>query len=109
MFKKRNSLFKNLVNKILFRIRLELMDELWLLSEPIFRNTPYPPSFYYYHTPKEIKQMEEEEIIHLRVMVAEIGRRDAEDKLREEVRKMETEFHKIEAKTRKKGTFHQFF
>lgn len=113
MFKRCKTWFKDLLDKMIFHAKLKLMDELWLLCDPVLRDTPHPPSFYYYHTPEEIKQMEEEEmkeIARLRVVVAEMGRRDAEDKLREEIRKMEKEFRKIEAKARKKkkGIFHRF-
>lgn len=67
----------NIIQKLKIQIKLKIMDARWCSYD--FRDTPYPPSFYYYHTKEEIEQIEqkqrEEEII-LRAKIKEMGERD---------------------------------
>lgn len=99
---------KELLEKWKFELELKWLDRCWH-NDPIFRDTRYPPSYYYYYTPEEIRQMEKEddereekEIIRLRALIAEMGRKDREAELRAEVCKTETKFHKIKSSLRKK-------
>ena len=47
---------KNMVKKILFRIKLRKMDEEWRLSGRSCWSL-FPPSFYYTHTEEEIERI----------------------------------------------------
>ena len=59
---------------ILHKYKLYKMDRDFYMS-PLHEGFLYPPSFYYTHTPEEIKEIEQKEIAELREMVEEYDRK----------------------------------
>jgi hypothetical protein len=59
---------KSLAKKIRFRLKLWEMDDMWRYTGGgCFGD--YPPSFYYTHTPEEVRRIKQEEIARLRSML----------------------------------------
>lgn len=62
---------KKLIDKIVFRIKLQHMDDMWYLLGGSCWGL-FPPSFYYIHTEDEIKRIEEETIKKLYDMIEQL-------------------------------------
>jgi hypothetical protein len=61
---------KGFVKRIRFRMKLWAMDDMWRYTGGgCFGD--YPPSFYYTHTPEEVKRIKQEEITRLKAMLDE--------------------------------------
>ena len=61
-----------IIKKIVFEIKMHIIDARW-------RSLPfhscwamYPPSFYYRYTPEEQKRIKEKDFAELRAMIAEL-------------------------------------
>jgi len=62
--------FAELKKKWIIHHRLRMMDYMW---KNFFGSSfdPFPPSFYYKHTPEEIAEIKEKEFAELKAMVDE--------------------------------------
>lgn len=61
---------KKIWKKIIFEIRMYVMDARWH-SQWFHCWEPYPPSFYYRYTPEEQKQIKERDFAEIRAMLEE--------------------------------------
>lgn len=68
--KKCNGFFRELVQKIIFRIKLREMDEWWYFTGANSWGL-FPPSFYYTHTEEEIKRIKAETVAMLLKLIEE--------------------------------------
>ena len=59
-------------NKLIFEIRMHIMDAQWRNSFLRCGWDMYPPSFYYRHTPEEQKRIMKRDFAELRLMIAEL-------------------------------------
>lgn len=57
--------------KIVFEIRMQIMDARWRHSFLRSCWEPYPPSFYYRYTPEEQKQIRERDFAEIRALLKE--------------------------------------
>ena len=62
---------KEQIDKIVFRIKLQQMDDLWRDMDGSCWGL-FPPSFYYTHTEDEIKRIKEETIKELYEMIEQL-------------------------------------
>ena len=62
---------KKLIDHIIFRIKLQQMDDRWYFMGGNCWGL-FPPSFYYTHTEEEIKRIKEETIKKLYDMIEEL-------------------------------------
>lgn len=62
---------RELWKKICFEIKMRELDEQWRMRFG-YCFEMYPPSFYYRHTPEEIKEISERDFKRLREMIAEL-------------------------------------
>lgn len=77
--KKCGIIFENLIDKIKFYIKLELMDEWWKIDGICIGL--FPPVFNYTHTQKEMDQIAKEEISYVRTKIDEVSKMDSEIKV----------------------------
>jgi len=61
-----------IVRKIIFEIRMHIMDARWRNSFLRSCWEIYPPSFYYRYTPEEQKRIKERDFAELRAMIAQL-------------------------------------
>ncbi len=62
---------RHMIKKILFKIKLRIMDEWWYSSGKSSWSL-FPPSFYYTHTEAEIKKITSETIERIRKIIDEL-------------------------------------
>lgn len=57
------------IRKVLFEIKMRLIDWEFYMFHPFSAGTFYPPSFYLRHTPEEREKIRQKEIEELREML----------------------------------------
>ena len=71
VIKKGIRIFREMIRKIVFRIKLREMDNMWYYTGASCWQL-YPPSFYYTHTEEEIERIKKETIEGLQQMIDEM-------------------------------------
>ena len=61
-----------MINKIIFEIRMYIMDVRWTFSLDYNSWAMYPPSFYHRYTPEEQKQIKERDLAKIRKIISEL-------------------------------------
>ena len=67
----RTAMVKRFCKKVIFEIRMCIMDIRWRTSLFYSSWQIYPPSFYYRYTPEEQKQIRERDFAEIRAMLEE--------------------------------------
>ncbi len=71
VIKKGIRIFREMIRKIVFRIKLREMDNMWYYTGADCWQL-FPPSFYYTHTEEEIERIKKETIERLQQMIDEM-------------------------------------
>ncbi|MEY8334880.1 hypothetical protein AALB53_17520 [Lachnospiraceae bacterium 47-T17] len=71
VIKKGIRIFREMIRKIVFRIKLREMDNMWYYTGAGCWQL-FPPSFYYTHTEEEIERIKKETIERLQQMIDEM-------------------------------------
>ena len=66
----RSAMIKKIFEKIVFEIRMHIMDARWH-SQGFHCFELYPPSFYYRYTPEEQKQIRDRNMAEIRALIEE--------------------------------------
>ena len=66
------AMFVKIIRKIIFEIRMHIMDVCWRFSMNYSCWAMYPPSFYHRYTPDEQKQIKERDLVKIREMISEL-------------------------------------
>lgn len=61
-----------IIKKIVFEIKMHIMDVRWRTSPFYSCWAMYPPSFYHRYTPEEQKQIKERDLAKIRKMISEL-------------------------------------
>lgn len=72
VIKKYIELFKNLIHKIIFRIKLKQMGDRWHYTGGSCWGL-FPPSFYYTHTEEEIERITKETKARIQALIDQLG------------------------------------
>ena len=72
VIKKYIELLKNIIHKIMFRIKLEQMDDWWYYTGGICWGL-FPPSFYYTHTEEEVERITKETKTRIQALIDQLG------------------------------------
>ena len=72
VIKKYIELLKNIIYKIMFRIKLKQMDDCWYYKGGNCWGL-FPPSFYYTHTEEEIERITKETKARIQALIDQLG------------------------------------
>lgn len=72
VIKKYIELLKNIIHKIMFRIKLEQMDDWWYYTGGNCWGL-FPPSFYYKHTEEEVERITKETKARIQALIDQLG------------------------------------
>lgn len=72
VIKKYIELLKNIIHKIMFRIKLEQMDDWWYYTGGNCWGL-FPPSFYYTHTEEEVERITKETKARIQALIDQLG------------------------------------
>ena len=75
----KTAILKKLWEKVVFEIRMQIMDARWRNSMLRSCWEVYPPSFYYRYTPDEQKQIKNRDFARIRVLLEEYEEDKIED------------------------------
>lgn len=67
----RTAMVKKIWKKIIFEMRMQIMDARWRNSMLRSCWEVYPPSFYYRYTPEEQRQIKDKHFAEIRAMLEE--------------------------------------
>lgn len=72
VIKKYIELLKNIIHKIMFRIKLKQMDDWWYYTGGNCWGL-FPPSFYYTHTEEEVERIAKETKARIQALIDRLG------------------------------------